>query len=97
MDIPYLDISLPQILPFLSTTSSSANPITVYSSLRLNRYLSISTMKTFIAVASLFSLALALPAVEQRQAAVCSGTYGNAQCCATNVLNLADLNCNNRT
>ena len=24
-----------------------------------------------------------------------SGTYGNAQCCATDVLGVADLNCNN--
>jgi hypothetical protein len=32
-----------------------------------------------------------------RQAAlICSGTYSNIQCCATDVLGLADLNCANR-
>ncbi|OCL08357.1 magnaporin [Glonium stellatum] len=43
------------------------------------------------------STALATPAylAEKRQTAICSGTYSNAQCCATNVLNLADLNCVN--
>jgi hypothetical protein len=31
-----------------------------------------------------------------RQASVvCSGTYGTPQCCATNVLDVADLNCAN--
>ncbi|KAF2405296.1 hypothetical protein EJ06DRAFT_20090 [Trichodelitschia bisporula] len=58
---------------------------------------------------ALFALPLALaapaadPSVEvpaallyPRQAAVlCSGTTGNPQCCATDVLGLADLNCAN--
>ncbi|KAF2789712.1 hypothetical protein K505DRAFT_252696 [Melanomma pulvis-pyrius CBS 109.77] len=35
--------------------------------------------------------AMAAPMVEERQAVVCSGT--TAQCCATDVLNLADLDC----
>ncbi|KAK4118399.1 fungal hydrophobin [Parathielavia appendiculata] len=41
------------------------------------------------------TLALALPAQpEGRQAYVpCSGLYGTAQCCATDVLGLADLDC----
>ena len=42
------------------------------------------------------SLAAAVPAMEARQSFVCLGTYGNAQCCATDVLGLADLNCVNR-
>ncbi|CAD0090954.1 unnamed protein product [Aureobasidium vineae] len=29
------------------------------------------------------------------QSVICSGTYSNAQCCATDVLGLADLNCAN--
>jgi hypothetical protein len=42
--------------------------------------------------------ALALPAVDvnKRQQTVCTGTYSNAQCCATDVLGVADLNCANR-
>ena len=54
-------------------------------------------MKSAITLAALITLAFGLPALEQRQSTVCSGTYGNAQCCATNVLDLADLNCANRT
>jgi hypothetical protein len=42
------------------------------------------------------TLALAAPVeIEERQAVVCSGT--TAQCCATDVLNLADLDCATRT
>jgi hypothetical protein len=47
---------------------------------------------------SLFAgLAVAAPAsLEERQFAACSGLYGTAQCCATDVLGVADLNCGNR-
>jgi len=46
-------------------------------------------------VATLFAgVALALPTVEERQAYVpCSGLYSNTQCCATDVLGVADLDC----
>jgi hypothetical protein len=49
-------------------------------------------------VAMLFaSTAIATPAyMAERQVNICSGTYNNAQCCATDVLGLADLNCANR-
>jgi len=40
-------------------------------------------------------MASAMPALNQRQNVVCSGTYSNAQCCATDVLGVADLNCFN--
>jgi hydrophobin len=48
-------------------------------------------------VAALFAgLAVALPTVEERQVYVpCSGLYSNAQCCATDVLGVADLDCGN--
>jgi hypothetical protein len=44
------------------------------------------------------ALVAAAPAdLSARQAAlICSGTYSNVQCCATDVLGLADLNCANR-
>lgn len=43
------------------------------------------------------SIVAAAPAdVSARQLTICSGTYSNAQCCATDVLGLADLNCANR-
>jgi len=54
-------------------------------------------MKSVITFAFLVTLAFGVPALEQRQTTVCSGTYSNAQCCATNVLDLADLNCASRT
>jgi hypothetical protein len=41
--------------------------------------------------------ALAAPVEEKRQAPLCSGGGGGTpQCCATNVLNLADLDCSTR-
>lgn len=43
------------------------------------------------------SFVAAAPAdVSARQTTICAGTYSNAQCCATDVLGLADLNCANR-
>jgi hypothetical protein len=44
------------------------------------------------------AIVVAAPAdISARQAAlICSGTYSNIQCCATDVLGLADLNCANR-
>lgn len=50
------------------------------------------------ALALCFTLAAALPAqVDERQAYVpCTGLYGTAQCCATDVLGLANLDCGGR-
>lgn len=55
------------------------------------------TIAAFVAV--LAQTALALPAtVEERQVPYipCSGLYGTSQCCATDVLGVADLDCGNR-
>ncbi|KAI8946649.1 Cerato-ulmin hydrophobin family [Xylaria longipes] len=58
-------------------------------------------MQTSIVIATLFAaIALAAPApaqeVETRQTYVaCSGLYGTSQCCATDVLGVADLDCAN--
>lgn len=47
-----------------------------------------------IATALFASVALAAPVVEDRQVYIpCSGLYGSAQCCATDVLGLANLDC----
>jgi hypothetical protein len=57
-------------------------------------------MRFSIIAATILPLAMAMPAelaLVDRQATVCSGTTGNAQCCATDVLGLVDLNCANRT
>lgn len=53
---------------------------------------------TLLVTATLAATAFssAIPNLDTRQSPVCLGTYGNAQCCATDVLNLADLNCFNR-
>lgn len=53
---------------------------------------------TIVAALTAGLLVMASPALVSRQdAALCSGTYGNAQCCATDVLGVADLNCADRT
>lgn len=50
-----------------------------------------------VAIALFAGLVAASPVeLNTRQQLVCSGTYSNAQCCATDVLELADLNCENR-
>lgn len=57
-------------------------------------------MKAFtLALAALAGFVAALPAqVEERQTpyVACSGLYGTSQCCATDVLGVADLDCANR-
>lgn len=60
-------------------------------------------MKTFTLIstltATLAGIALAAPSapVENRQVFIpCSGLYGSAQCCATDVLGIADLDCGQR-
>lgn len=59
-------------------------------------------MKVFALAAAAFAgLAIAAPAAEQlesRQAAYtpCTGLYGSQQCCATDVLGIADLDCGSR-
>ncbi len=57
-------------------------------------------MKPTAALAALFvALATGAPAplVERQIYLPCSGLYGTAQCCATDVLGVADLDCGNRT
>ncbi|KAF1992295.1 hypothetical protein K402DRAFT_320569 [Aulographum hederae CBS 113979] len=57
-------------------------------------------MKTTTFIATILasaSVTMAVPALLYRQipVPVCTGTTGNAQCCATDVLGLADLDCAN--
>ena len=50
-----------------------------------------------VVVAALAGLTAAAPAVESRQTyQACSGLYGNVQCCATDILGLANLDCGSR-
>lgn len=52
---------------------------------------------TVVAVAGLAGLAAAAPAVESRQTYLpCTGLYSNVQCCATDILGLANLDCGSR-
>lgn len=53
---------------------------------------------TLAIMATWVSLSLGAPATaEERQVYIpCSGLYGTAQCCATDVLGVADLDCGNR-
>ena len=54
-------------------------------------------MQIIAIVAALFAgAAVAAPALQERQYVACSGLYGTAQCCATDVLGVADLDCANR-
>ncbi|KAK6439839.1 hypothetical protein LTR95_003934 [Oleoguttula sp. CCFEE 5521] len=50
---------------------------------------------TSIATFALSAIAVSAAPTEKRQTLVCSGTYSNAVCCATDVLGVADLNCVN--
>ncbi|KAH8686388.1 hydrophobin precursor [Ilyonectria robusta] len=52
-------------------------------------------MQFTVAVVALFAgLAAAVPMGEKRQTYIpCSGLYGTSQCCATDVLGVADLDC----
>ena len=52
----------------------------------------------FLTVLALAGAAMAVPAniMQSRQANLCSGLSGTAQCCATDVLGIADLDCSNR-
>ncbi|EFQ36046.1 fungal hydrophobin [Colletotrichum graminicola M1.001] len=55
-------------------------------------------MQFTVTVAALFaSVAFAAPVVEERQTPYvpCSGLYGSAQCCATDILGIANLDCAN--
>jgi len=51
---------------------------------------------TIVALCASFVAALPSP-IEERQVPYvpCSGLYGTAQCCATDVLGIADLDCGN--
>lgn len=53
---------------------------------------------TIATVLSLLTITLAAPTNSERQVPYtpCSGLYGTAQCCATDVLGVADLDCANR-
>lgn len=52
----------------------------------------------YITVAAFAAAVSAAPAfeIEERASKVCTGTYNTPQCCATDVLGVADLNCANR-
>ncbi|KAI4594629.1 hypothetical protein LQW54_011567 [Pestalotiopsis sp. IQ-011] len=50
----------------------------------------------YFTLAALFATVLAAPSVMQRQTyTACSGLYNTAQCCATDVAGVADLDCQN--
>jgi hypothetical protein len=51
-----------------------------------------------VALCASFVAALPSPNVEERQVPYipCSGLYGSAQCCATDVLGVVNLDCGNR-
>ena len=53
------------------------------------------TTVTFTLLASA-SLTLAVPAYKRQASTLCSGLESNPQCCATDVLGVADLNCADR-
>ncbi|KAK2614873.1 hypothetical protein N8I77_001665 [Diaporthe amygdali] len=91
---------------FLPTSAQPETPhlttITLYSCQTANsqpHHIPLHTtfkMQYFTAIAALFaSVALSSPVeVQDRQVYIpCSGLYGTAQCCATDVLGVADLDC----
>jgi len=86
--------------PPLHIKLSSINPtlLIIFSSIiQTNQHLNKMFAATFITALFASSVVTAMPAdLESRQVTICSGTYSNAQCCATDVLGLADLDCANR-
>jgi hypothetical protein len=50
-----------------------------------------------LTISPLVCLISASPVLDKRQQPLCSGLTGNQQCCAVDVLGVADLNCANRT
>ncbi|KAF6814013.1 hydrophobin precursor [Colletotrichum sojae] len=52
-------------------------------------------MKFIVAATALFAGILAAPLEERQVYVPCSGLYGSAQCCATDVLGIANLDCGN--
>lgn len=84
---PSTSISQPK-----QTNSQPTKTIYIYKTFTMQ-----FTIAAFVAI--LAHTALALPAqVEDRQIPYtpCSGLYGTSQCCATDVLGLADLDCAGR-
>ncbi|CAI6335385.1 unnamed protein product [Periconia digitata] len=57
-----------------------------------NLHPTIKMQFTITAIVAFAAAAMAAPVLEDRQAGLCTGG-GQAQCCATDVLNLADLDC----
>ena len=87
-------ISNPSNLPLHTRKPNSAqlNPIKPLQSTSIKMQFSIIT-----AILAGATMVAALPAdMSPRQSVVCPGTDSTPQCCAVNVLDLADLNCANR-
>lgn len=89
---------------YASSSGKSVEPSSTSPS-QSNSYLSrlqnqIINMKGFTLIAaSLTALAgftAAAPLEDRQLYAACSGLYGTAQCCATDILGVADLDCGNR-
>lgn len=100
MEIPLLNSSSTSIFitPPRQTPATYTTPYT-----QKTQRPPIIKMKTFTLIstltATLAGIALAAPSapVEERQVFIpCSGLYGSAQCCATDVLGIADLDCGQR-
>jgi hypothetical protein len=66
--------------------------------LKLSKYLFFNMQLSTILTAFLAgaSVTMAIPAMIRQATPVCTGTDSNAQCCATDVLGVADLNCATR-
>jgi hypothetical protein len=76
-------------------TSSVLSSINYYTPPTNQTFQTFTMLFTTIFTSIFATLALAAPVeLDERQAVVCSGT--TAQCCATDVLNLADLDCATR-
>ncbi|KAK3940239.1 Cerato-ulmin hydrophobin family [Diplogelasinospora grovesii] len=53
------------------------------------------TTTALVAVSAAVTFAMPAQVQERQTFATCSGLYGTAQCCATDVLGVADLDCAN--
>jgi hypothetical protein len=81
-------------LIFIFIFNSNINPIIPIQFYSFTLFI----MQFSVAIITLLGAAVsALPTEEKRQVYTpCSGLYGTSQCCATDVLGVADLDCGNR-
>jgi hypothetical protein len=88
--------AFPPVEPDILTTTVASHPsiTSPIPQLPTNSFTTANMQFFATAILALAGVAIAAPVVEERQVYVpCSGLYGSSQCCATDVLGIANLDC----